>query len=314
MTQTVLVTGAAGFIGRAVARYFANLGFRIVGVDRAAEENAGMGGIGGYYQMTLPDAKFGLLLDSCLPDFCIHCAGRASVALSVSDPAADFYAGPTVTFELLNAIRLHARECRVIFLSSAAVYGNPESLPITESHASKPVSPYGFHKFQSELICREFAEVYQLRTASLRIFSAYGAGLRRQVLWDICQKALSPGVIKLQGNGTESRDFVHVEDIARAINQVAANGDLSGEVYNVGSGSETSIAAIAKLIFRSLKVDRVCEFDGVVPPGTPLNWRADISRLQSLGFKPAVPLDDGVAAFAAWCKAESGQLSIESGK
>jgi len=313
MNQTVLVTGVAGFIGRRVARYFAGLGSRIVGIDCVPEENAGISGCQ-YYQMTLPDIKLGPVLDACSPDLCIHCAGRASVVLSVTDPVADFNAGPIMTFELLNAIRLHARECKIIFLSSAAVYGNPEFLPVTESHAAKPVSPYGFHKLQSEIICREFAEVYGLRTASLRIFSAYGPGLRRQVLWDICRKALSSGSIKLQGNGTESRDFIHVEDIARAINQVADSADLCGEVYNVGSGSETSIASLVKLIFRSLNVDRVCEFDGKVPPGTPLNWRADISRLQSFGFKPAVPLDDGVAAFATWCKAEIGQDSLQSHK
>ena len=216
-----------------------------------------------------------------------------------------------MTFELLNAIRHYANACRVIFLSSAAVYGNPESLPVAESHVLKPVSPYGFHKLQSELICREFAQVYQLKVASVRIFSAYGAGLRRQVLWDIVRKVLSPGAIMLQGSGAESRDFVHVDDIARAIHQVASKADLCGEVYNVGSGVETSIATLVDLTINLLSVERVCEFDGRVPPGTPLNWCADISRLQSLGFRPTIPLSEGLANFVSWSKAEIGLRSVE---
>ena len=313
MERTILITGAAGFIGRQVVRHFAGLGYKITGVDCVPEENAAWSD-GQYYQMSLPDPKLGALLDRCSPDLCVHCAGRASVALSVSDPLSDFSAGPVMTFELLNALRLHAPRCKVIFLSSAAVYGNPESLPVTESHPSRPVSPYGFHKLQSEIICREFSEVYGLKTASLRIFSAYGSGLRRQVVWDICRKAFSPGVMKLQGNGTESRDFVHVEDIVRAIDQVAGKAPLAGEVYNLGSGAETTISTLVKLIFKSLNLERVCEFDGKVPPGTPLNWRADISRLQSLGFKPSISLEDGLASFTAWCKADIGQHFAPSQK
>jgi UDP-glucose 4-epimerase len=313
MERTVLITGAAGFIGRHVVRHFAGLGYKIAGVDCVPEENAGLND-GKYFQMSLPDGKFGVLLESCSPVLCVHCAGRASVALSVSDPGADFDAGPIVTFELLNAIRLHAPNSKVVFLSSAAVYGNPETLPVTEMHAPRPVSPYGFHKLQSEIICREFAGVYGLKTASVRIFSAYGPGLRRQVVWDVCRKALSPGRMKLQGNGTESRDFIHVEDIARAIKQVADSADMRGEVYNVGSGFETPIAALVKLILKSLNVDRACEFDGQIPPGTPLNWCADNSRLQALGFKPSVPLEDGLSSFAAWCKAEIGQHFLSSNK
>lgn len=311
MIQTVLVTGVAGFIGRTVARYFGNLGFKIVGVDCVPHESIDLPDYIKYHQLTLPCTELEVLLKDCSPAICVHCAGRASVAHSISDPAPDFHAGPIMTFELLNAIRHYANACRVIFLSSAAVYGNPESLPVAEAHVLKPVSPYGFHKLQSELICREFAQVYQLKVASLRIFSAYGAGLRRQVLWDIVRKVLSPGAIMLQGSGTESRDFVHVDDIARAIHQVASKADLCGEVYNVGSGVETSIATLVDLTINLLSVERVCEFDGRVPPGTPLNWCADISRLQSLGFRPTIPLSEGLANFVSWSKAEIGLRSVE---
>src|SRR5438552_189686 len=84
-------------------------------------------------------------------------------------------------------------------------------------YVARRLSPYGYHKRQAELICEEFSRVYALPTAVARIFSAYGPGLRRQVVWDICEKALATGKLELRGTGAESRDFIHAADIARGL-------------------------------------------------------------------------------------------------
>ncbi|PSN20255.1 dTDP-glucose 4,6-dehydratase [filamentous cyanobacterium CCP5] len=304
MAKTVLITGVAGFIGRYVARYFTTQGWVVVGVDNAPPENAPSATLTAYYPMQLPSSHLVELLQIHVPDLCIHCAGRASVGLSMSSPGADFYVGPVLTFEMLNALRLYAPQCRFIFLSSAAVYGNPVSLPVSEAQVSAPLSPYGFHKLQCEQLCLEFAKIYHLPTASVRIFSAYGPGLRRQVIWDICRKALMEKQLMLQGSGQESRDFVHALDIARAIDAVVNRAPMQGEVYNLASGREVKIAELANLVVNALDYNLTPEFDGVIPPGNPLNWQADISQLQALGFSASVSLEQGLKTFVSWCRSE----------
>lgn len=302
--KTVLITGVAGFIGRYVARYFSQQGWSVVGIDNSPPENAPTANLSAYQRLQMPDTALNGFLQAHQPDVCIHCAGRASVGLSMSDPLADFYANTVLTFEILNALRLSAPGCRLIFLSSAAVYGNPEFLPVSETQSTAPLSPYGFHKLQGEQLCLEFAKVHALPTASVRIFSAYGPGLRRQVVWDMCQKALTQKAVQLQGTGQESRDFIHALDIARALMVIANSAPMQGEVYNLAVGQEVTIAALAQLVLLALDYEGLPQFDGIVPVGTPFNWKADISKLRALGFSPAVPLEQGLKTFATWCRAE----------
>jgi len=212
--KIVLITGVAGFIGRYVARHFSSQGWSVIGIGTSPPENAPLANLTKYFCLKLPSSDLNEILQKHPPLICIHCAGRASVGLSISEPSLDFYTNSVITFELLNAIRLHASNCKLIFLSSAAVYGNPQLLPVSETQTVAPISPYGFHKLMCEQMCLEFTKVYGLQTASLRIFSAYGPGLRRQVVWDICQKAITQGSLLLQGTGQESRDFIHaLEDV-----------------------------------------------------------------------------------------------------
>ena len=302
--KTVLVIGVAGFIGRYVARHFSEQGWSVVGIDNSSSENAPLSNLSAHHSLQLPDSALGNLLHQYSPQVCIHCAGRASVGLSIADPAADFHASTVLTFEILNALRLNASTCRFIFLSSAAVYGNPESLPVSETQPSAALSPYGFHKWQCEQLCLEFAKVYGLSTASVQIFSAYGPGLRRQVLWDICQKAITKNSLVLQGTGQESRDFIHALDIARALSMVATSAPMQGEVYNLASGREVAIAELTSLVLDALEYNGSPEFDGLIPAGTPLYWQADVSKLSALGFTASVPLERGVRTFANWCRAE----------
>ena len=303
-TETILITGVAGFLGRYIARHFHRKGCVVVGTDSSTPENAPTGNLSSYHQMRLPDPAFGQLLESIQPTVLVHCAGRAAVALSVENPHSDFYSNAVVTFEILDAVRQYAPTCRTVFLSSAAVYGNPEQLPISESCLPAPVSPYGFHKLQSEQLCAEFSKIYNLKTASVRIFSAYGPGLRRQVIWDICQKAILQDSLILQGTGEESRDFIHALDIANAIDCITSNAKMDGEFYNLATGEEVKIRSLVELVLESLEIEKQPEFNGFVPAGVPLNWRADISSLRSLGFESTVAFDRGIKTFAYWCRAE----------
>jgi len=300
----LLLLGAGGFLGRAVARDFAQRGWDILGIDAAPAQNAPSSI--SYEQMALPSGRLSDVIARWKPTACVHAAGSASVALSMQRPEQDFRDGVVVTFELLNTLRLQAPECRTVLLSSAAVYGNPSSLPIDETHTPAPLSPYGFHKLQCELLGDEFARVFGFPVATARIFSAYGAGLRRQVVWDICEKALTSNDLRLRGTGEESRDFVHATDIAIALSRIVHAAPMQGERYNVASGEETTIYELATALMPMLGLQRRVEFGAAENAGDPKNWRADITRISALGFQPRVRLSEGLRGVATWARAELG--------
>jgi UDP-glucose 4-epimerase len=301
--KTALVTGVAGFLGRHVARHFAREGWQVLGIDEVPQENVQLRGVN-YQRFALPGAPLAALLREAAPDVCVHCAGRASVGLSMEDPGADFRGNVELVFAMLEALRRQAPQCRFLLLSSAAVYGDPASLPVHEDHAIRPLSPYGYHKRQAELLCEEFARIHGLPTASARIFSAYGPGLRRQVVWDICERWLTAGQLTLHGKGDESRDFIHASDIAHGLGVLAERAPCQGEVYNLATGQEVSIADLARLLLRALDAKAQPAFDGRPTPGNPLRWQADISRISALGFQPAVSLESGIEAVARWAREE----------
>ena len=168
-----------------------------------------------------------------------------------------------------------------------------------------PLSPYGFHKEIAETILREFHAVYSVRTAVARVFSAYGPGLRRQILWDVCEKARA-GKVTLFGTGAETRDFVHADDVARGIRAIVESAPMRGEAYNLASGVQTPIRDLAAEVVANIAPGTPIEFSGVVRPGDPLHWEADISAIRALGFTPQVTLAEGVAGYCDWYRDVTG--------
>ncbi|MWV26974.1 NAD-dependent epimerase/dehydratase family protein [Aurantiacibacter rhizosphaerae] len=296
----VLITGCCGFIGRYLIDLVSQQGYAPFGLDLNPAAPTGI--TSDHYFCTSGTAELCAIVEKVQPDLCVHAAGQASVPGSFENPEKDFTGGPALTFAILDALRQFAPKCRLIFLSSASVYGQPGQLPISEAQPLAPMSPYGFHKWQSEILLREFHEIFGLNTACVRIFSAYGIGLRRQVLWDICRRIISEGELILRGTGQESRDFINVHDVASGILTVAQNAPARGEAYNLSSGIETTISELANIAVSALDESVVPAFDGTVSVGDPLNWRADVSAIQALGFKHETNLQDGVAAYALWCK------------
>ena len=289
---TVVVTGAAGFLGGYILRELTARSWRVVGTDRV--------GSGDLRILDLPSPDLASLLDQVRPDVIVHAAGPASVPGSLADPAADFRESMLPLLNVLDAIRQIGLPCRVVYLSSAAVYGNPAGLPVSESHPAAPISPYGYHKWMGEKLIEEYHRVYGLGGCSVRIFSAYGRGLRRQVLWDAAWKILRGPVAELIGTGRESRDFVHASDVARGVAAIIERGAYEAEVYNLGSGRETSIAELARLLAEALGRQANVTFSGSARTGDPARWCADVTRLIGLGYEPRVGLREGVADFAAW--------------
>jgi UDP-glucose 4-epimerase len=300
-SPTCLVLGDCGFIGRHVAVEFASAGYEVVGVDRSAPGAPGVRHI----SLALPSPELVAVIADVRPDVIVNAAGPASVAGSLEDPRGDFHGTVDVLLGVLDAVRATGVPARVVAMSSAAVYGNPSELPVTEDADLAPVSPYGYHRIVAETLLCEYATVFGVAACAARVFSAYGPGLRRQLLWDVCRKAAESPSVRLSGTGTETRDFVHVTDIARAVRVLAEKAPGCGEAYNVASGVETSVAQIASGLLATVRPDATLEFSGEQRLGDPLRWRADVSAIRALGFEPRMPIERGLAEYATWFLAES---------
>jgi UDP-glucose 4-epimerase len=207
---------------------------------------------------------------------------------------------------LLDQLRLSGCATRVIQLSSAAVYGQPDEFPITEATPLRPVSPYGFHKLQAEMVSREFYQIYGLPVCNLRIFSAYGAGLKRQIVWELCRKARLTGQLVLEGTGFEERDFIHGRDVARAARLIAEKGQFDAGAYNIALGISRRVAEVATCIGKLMGLPQEPVFEGKSRPGNPEIWRASPTRLQELGFVPKVSWEEGLKENINWCLSQLG--------
>jgi len=291
----ILVIGSKGFIGQHTLDYFKNEGHEVFGCDVVTDyEDAD------YFQIDATNSDYHFIFENREIDVCINCSGAASVPLSIQFPFKDFSLNTLNVFKILEAIRTNQPKCKFINLSSAAVYGNPIGLPIKENFTPKPLSPYGIHKLQAEQICAEFNSHYDIATCSVRIFSAYGNGLKKQLFWDMYKKFSTADFIELYGTGNESRDFIHVDDIVRALELVISNAAFSGEVINLANGEEYTIKFVADLFKKHLNTTKEVRFNNQVKEGDPLNWRADISILKSMGYEPKVALSTGIKNYIDW--------------
>ncbi len=235
-------------------------------------------------------------------DVCINAAGNGSVPVSISNPVNDFEANCVDTFKVLDLIRKLSPSTRYLYLSSAAVYGNPKKLPINEDSDINPVSPYGWHKHYGELMCREYFHLYGVKTSFIRPFSVYGPGLRKQLLWDLFLKSKKSKSIELFGTGKETRDFIFIDDLVHAVGTIIDNCEFNASVYNIATGIESEISEIAEVYSRYLGDNTFISFNNKVREGDPTNWRADITRLTNLGFKQTVDLEEGISKTVAWQK------------
>lgn len=294
--NNILIIGSEGFIGSHVGRFY---------VSRTETTTCDI--VPSNYSRShslLEDEKhLKKLLSSKIFDLCINCAGAASVGASLNEPAHDFELNTSLVARLLNLLRRHNPKCRFLNISSAAVYGNPKQLPISEEAPVAPISPYGYHKRMAELLCEEYHRVFGLRTCSIRIFSAYGPRLRKQLLWDTYRKMqTTPDHITLSGTGRETRDFIFISDILQQIELVRQYAVFEGGIYNVANGEQITIREIATLMKNALQYPGEISFNGAGRPGDPLYWEADIAKVNELGYNQQVSIETGIRTYVEWAK------------
>lgn len=297
----IVITGAAGFIGGKLMDFFRqDSRYEVFGYAR----NSTLPHICNVDLQSYQDVLS--CLDRDHPDVVIHCAGSADVGRSVLYPGMDFHHNVGLIHNILFSLKeLQQLNCRIVFLSSAAVYGNPDRLPVSENAPRKPMSPYALHKLMGEDVCEYFIHNYGFDIRIARIFSAYGCGLKKQIFWDMTKKIVQTGKLDLYGSGNETRDYIHVSDVVKALCLIS-NADCSDKhVFNVANGEAVSIREVAELYAQiaGLHSGRISFLENS-REGDPLHWRADITLLESLGYKKSINLADGLTEYYGWALEE----------
>lgn len=293
----VLITGSNGFIGRAISLRMQKENYIVYEWSREGLflNNSKIQS----FAIEKPeDAEKVLLIVK--PDIVMHCAGSADVNYSVQHPYEDLSSNYITTHNILFAMKKTGVTSRFVLFSSAAVYGNPVKLPMSEEEPIHPLSPYALHKRAAEEVCLYMNKNYHIDVKILRLFSVYGPGLKKQIFWDMHHKVKESGRLNLMGSGEESRDYIYIDDLVEATILVALD-EGRDIIYNIANGEETTIYKAAMTFAKYMKIPQeLVTFSGRRREGDPINWCADITKLKMLGYKRKYSFEDGVGKYVDW--------------
>lgn len=298
-TKKAIVTGAFGFIGRNTARHLAASGWDVGGLGHGtwSRQEWETWGLTEWHNCDITLNSLCSYADN--PDLIVHCAGSGSVNFSMTHPMQDYQRTVETTINVLEFMRLYAKDSRLVYPSSAAVYGNAETIPIPESAALKPISPYGVHKVVSEQICKSFANHFGIHVTVVRLFSVYGRGLRKQLLWDACNK-INNEDLNFFGTGNEIRDWIHIDDVVALLLCAGAHASPDCPIINGATGNGTSVKDILCEALKIFEVTGKPKFSDVPRPGDPAGYIGDVTLAMQWGWKPTIPWKEGVQDFIQW--------------
>ncbi|MHC5210079.1 MAG: GDP-mannose 4,6-dehydratase [Planctomycetota bacterium] len=318
MGATVLVTGAAGFIGSHLSERLVARGDSVVGLDNFNEfydpaikrRNVRALQAGDGFRLVEGDIRDSELVARLLrehkPDSIVHLAAMAGVRPSLQDPVLYHDVNCTGTAVMLEAAR-RADVRRFVFGSSSSVYGGNEKVPFQEQDdVSGPVSPYAATKRANELTCSTFHHLYGMDIAALRFFTVYGPRQRPEMAIHKFVRLTEQGrPLPFYGNGRTERDYTYIDDILDGV--LKAHDRSQGfRIYNLGESHTVSLGELVEAIGRATgkvpEVDRQPDQPGDVP-----RTFADVSRArQELGYDPHIGLEEGLRRFVAWYRGPEG--------
>ena len=294
--KNIFVTGGAGFIGSHLCKNLSNLTSNLTIYDNLSSgkvENVKHLPKVHFVKADILNLK--KLFSQEKADLIYHLAAQVVVPYSMENPLEDFETNARGTLNVLEKARKD--DARVVFTSSAAVYGNPTKLPTPEDYGFNPFSCYGLSKVVGEEYCNMYSKQYGLDITILRLANVYGSGCHG-VISDFLDKInRNPEKLEIIGTGLQSRDFVHVSDVVDAFTLAAVSEVAVGETYNIGFGKTTKITDLAKMI---LKIMNLSEKTAITT--TDVSWKGDVNTIlfdvnkakKELKWTPKIRLEDNL--------------------
>jgi UDP-glucose 4-epimerase len=292
----VVITGGAGFIGGHLAIYLKERGYKVTCIDNLSRASKSM-------IKTLEKEKIPLIISDIREtnklleifkdtDAVVHAAALISVEESIKDPLL-YLDNNTIGTASVTKACIDASAHKLIYLSSAAVYGDPIKLPIDEDHPTNPLSPYGLSKLFGEEIIKTLSRLYPFDYIILRLFNVYGPGQSEEYAGVITKfinrvrKRLPPIIF---GDGEQTRDFIHVNDVCHAV-ELAITTKNTNNVYNIASGTATKIKELAQLIMNIANISSEPIYSAP-KPGDIKHSYANINKARKLlNFTPRINLE-----------------------
>ena len=306
-----LVTGAAGFIGSHLCEYLIEKGFQVVGIDNFMD----------YYPRSIKEANIAdlrrnknfkfveanlfevdlvKLMDGI--DVVFHQSAQAGVRASWGKTFKIYCDNNILATQMLLEACRESPVKKFVYASSSSVYGETKDLPMRESSLPCPVSPYGVSKLAAEHLCFLYYKNFGIPTISLRYFTVYGARQRPDMAFHrFLRWALENQTLKVYGDGEQSRDFTHVDDIVEA-NWLAFEKALPGEVFNIGGGSRITLNGVIEIIMEITGRELEVDYEGK-QKGDVRHTMADMAKAkEKLGYKPKVLIQDGLKTEYDWIR------------
>jgi len=305
--RPVIVTGGLGFIGSNLCRRLADLGAKVLAVDSLLPDYGGnlqnMAGYEDRVRINIADVRgHGMQYLVRDQDVLFNLAGQVSHIDSMEDPFTDLEINCRSQLSILEAVRKHNPELKVVYAGTRQIYGRPTRLPVDESHPLNPTDVNGINKISGEMYHLVYHSVYGIRTSSLRLTNTYGPRqlirhARQGFIGWFVRKALLGETIEIFGDGKQKRDFDYVDDVVDAFLRAGAMDAADGEVFNLGGQEPVGVLELAQLL-----LEIAGHGDYVLKPFPPERKRIDIGDFyadarkieERLGWTPKIALAEGL--------------------
>tara|TARA_A100001388_G_scaffold193695_1_gene146005 strand:- start:1292 stop:2236 length:945 start_codon:yes stop_codon:yes gene_type:complete len=308
--KNIWVTGSRGFLGQHLSKALIKKKYNVSGIGSCKKFNYNEVNhlFKNYVSGYINKRNLQKLLDTAgSPDIIFHLAGSSSVGESIKNPLLDFKKTVLSTSNLLEFIRKKNLSTKVVFTSSAAVYGDIHNKPIKENDKCLPFSPYGCNKLIAEKLFESYSNNFNIRSSVIRFFSVYGNGAKKQLIWEICRNLYkNKNLIELFGNGKEIRDWIYVKDAVKLLIMASdfpyEKSESKGiSILNGSSGYHHSVEEIVITVCKLMELNPLIQFNQKTRKGDPNTLiGSNLKTKYLLNFKPDFDIKNGLSEYIQW--------------